>query len=196
MNEEEVKNLVQEEIKEFFRESRPGYEILSNAMTKAHGQSEYMMTTDTEQCLHFYKRGHCKLGSNRSMEIISGEDAKQGNLGVGIRAKHGAVFIDAADGDLILRGRNVKIITANNDEGQIIMRANKIIDFKAPKLSLDASYIDIKATGDLNLIAGQLVGYSHATDMEFGSGDTTSLIPSLESFISTTKKFGKLFPMV
>tara|TARA_Y100001970_G_scaffold183974_1_gene223738 strand:- start:62 stop:454 length:393 start_codon:yes stop_codon:yes gene_type:complete len=130
------------------------------------------------------------------MEIISGEDAKQGNLGVGIRAKHGAVFIDAADGDLILRGRNVKIITANNDEGQIIMRANKIIDFKAPKLSLDASYIDIKATGDLNLIAGQLVGYSHATDMEFGSGDTTSLIPSLESFISTTKKFGKLFPMV
>ncbi len=193
MNEEEVKNLVQEEIKEYFRESRPGYEILSNAMTKAHGQSEYMMTTDTEQCLHFYKRGHCKLGSNRSMEIISGENAKQGNLGVGIRAHHGAIFIDAADGDLILRGRNVKIMTANNDEGQIVMRANKIIDFKAPKLNLDASYIDIKATGDLNLIAGQITGYSNSTDIEFASGDTASLLPSLEQFLFDTSQFGQLF---
>jgi len=193
MNEEEVKNLVQEEIKEYFRESRPGYEILSNAMTQAHGQSEYMMTTDTEQCLHFYKRGHCKLGSNRSLEIISGEDAKQGNLGVGIRAQHGAVFIDAADGDLILRGRNVKIMTANNDEGQIVMRANKIIDFKAPKLNLDASYIDIKATGDLNLIAGQITGYSNSTDIEFASGDTASLLPSLEQFLFDTSQFGQLF---
>ena len=193
MNEEEVKNLVQEEIKEYFRESRPGYEILSNAMTQAHGQSEYMMTTDTEQCLHFYKRGHCKLGSNRSMEIISGEDAKQGNLGVGIRAQHGAVFIDAADGDLILRGRNVKIMTANNDEGQIVMRAAKIIDFKAPKLNLDASYIDIKATGDLNLIAGQITGYSNSTDIEFASGDTASLLPSLEQFLFDTSQFGQLF---
>tara|TARA_Y100001970_G_scaffold102967_1_gene129252 strand:- start:453 stop:842 length:390 start_codon:yes stop_codon:yes gene_type:complete len=129
------------------------------------------------------------------MEILSGEDAKQGNLGVGIRAKHGAVFIDAADGDLILRGRNVKIVTANNDEGQIIMRANKIIDFKAPKLNLDASYIDIKATSDLNLIAGQIVGYSHSTDMEFGSGDTVSLLPSLEKFIFETSQFGQLFPV-
>ena len=196
MNEEQIKNLVQEEVKEFFRESRPGYEILSNAMTKAHGQSEYMMTTDTEQCLHFYKRGHCKLGSNRSMEIISGETAKQANLGVGIRAKHGAVFIDAADGDLVLRGRNIKIMTNNNSEGQIVLNAAKIIDFKAPKLNLDASYIDIKATSDLNLIAGQLVGYSHATDMEFGSGDTVSLLPSLEKFLFDTSQFGQLFSIV
>ena len=193
MNEEQIKNLVQEEVKEYYRESRPGYEILSNAMTKAHGQSEYMMTTDTEQCLHFYKRGHCKLGSNRSLEIISGEDAKQGNLGVGIRAQHGAVFIDAADGDLILRGRNVKIMTANNDEGQIVMRAAKIIDFKAPKLNLDASYIDIKATGDLNLIAGQITGYSNSTDIEFASGDTASLLPSIEQFLFDTSQFGQLF---
>ena len=196
MNEEQIKNLVQEEVKEFFRESRPGYEILSNAMTKAHGQSEYMMTTDTEQCLHFYKRGHCKLGSNRSMEIISGETAKQANLGVGIRAKHGAVFIDAADGDLVLRGRNIKIMTNNNSEGQIVLNASKIIDFKAPKLNLDASYIDIKATSDLNLIAGQLVGYSHATDMEFGSGDTVSLLASLEKFLFDTSQFGQLFSIV
>ena len=196
MNEEQIKNLVQEEVKEFFRESRPGYEILSNAMTKAHGQSEYMMTTDTEQCLHFYKRGHCKLGSNRSMEIISGETAKQANLGVGIRAKHGAGFIDAADGDLVLRGRNIKIMTNNNSEGQIVLNAAKIIDFKAPKLNLDASYIDIKATSDLNLIAGQLVGYSHATDMEFGSGDTVSLLPSLEKFLFDTSQFGQLFSIV
>ena len=196
MNEDQIKNLVQEEIKEYFRESRPGYEIVSNAMDESHGQTEYCMTTDTAQGLHFYKRGHGKLHSNRSMEIISGETAKQGNLGVGIRAKHGAVFIDAADGDLVLRGRNIKIMTNNNSEGQIVLNAAKIIDFKAPKLNLDASYIDIKATSDLNLIAGQLVGYSHATDMEFSNGDTVSLLPSLESFISSTQQFGKLFPMV
>tara|TARA_B100000700_G_scaffold195966_1_gene215668 strand:- start:451 stop:1041 length:591 start_codon:yes stop_codon:yes gene_type:complete len=195
MNEDQIKNLVQEEIKEYFRESRPGYEIISNAMDESHGQTEYCMTTDTSQGLHFYTRGHGKLHSNRSMEIISGETAKQANLGVGIRAKHGAVFIDAADGDLILRGRNIKIMTNNNDQGQIVLNATKIIDFKAPKLNLDASYIDIKATGDLNLIAGQLVGYSHATDMEFSNGDTVSLLPSLESFISSTQQFGKLFPM-
>ncbi len=196
MNEEQVKSIVQEELKEYFRESRPGYEIVSNAFDESHGQTEYCMTTDTAQGLHFYKRGHGKLHSNRSMEIISGETAKQANLGVGIRAKHGAVFIDAADGDLILRGRNIKIMTNNNSEGQIVLNAAKIIDFKAPKLNLDASYIDIKATSDLNLIAGQLVGYSHATDMEFGSGDTVSLLPSLEQFLFDTSQFGQLFSIV
>ena len=93
MNEEQVKSIVQEELKEYFRESRPGYEIVSNAFDESHGQTEYCMTTDTAQGLHFYKRGHGKLHSNRSMEIISGETAKQANLGVGIRAKHGACLL-------------------------------------------------------------------------------------------------------
>ena len=59
MTEEEVKKLIKENIKEFmadyYRETHPGYEIASGSKTLGHGESEYCMSTDTLQGIHFYK---------------------------------------------------------------------------------------------------------------------------------------------
>ena len=57
MNEEEIKKLVKEYMEDYFRMSRPGFEIASNFMTEGHGKAEFCVTTDTSQGLHFYEQG-------------------------------------------------------------------------------------------------------------------------------------------
>ena len=47
MNEEEIKKLVKEYMEDYFRMSRPGFEIASNFMTEGHGKAEFCITTDT-----------------------------------------------------------------------------------------------------------------------------------------------------
>ena len=52
-----VKKLVADEVQNYFRMSRPGFEIASGHKTNGHGVAEYCMTTDTAQGIHFYDDG-------------------------------------------------------------------------------------------------------------------------------------------
>ena len=56
-----VKKLVADEVQNYFRMSRPGFEIASGHKTNGHGVAEYCMTTDTAQGIHFYNDGQCKI---------------------------------------------------------------------------------------------------------------------------------------
>ena len=66
-----VKKLVADEVQNYFRMSRPGFEIASGHKTNGHGVAEYCMTTDTAQGIHFYNDGQCKFVSHKSVEIRS-----------------------------------------------------------------------------------------------------------------------------
>ena len=70
-----VKKLVADEVQNYFRMSRPGFEIASGHKTNGHGVAEYCMTTDTAQGIHFYEDGQCKMSSKKSIEIYSGDKA-------------------------------------------------------------------------------------------------------------------------
>ena len=75
MSEEEIKKLVADEtakqLTEYYRRSYPHFEISSGVESEAHGPTEYCMTTDTYQGIHFYKQGNMKVRSNKSVEIYS-----------------------------------------------------------------------------------------------------------------------------
>ena len=114
MSEEEIKKLVADEtakqLTEYYRRSYPHFEVSSGVESEAHGQTEYCMTTDTYQGIHFYKQGNLKVRSNKSVEIYSGEKATDDTPAIHIQSENGYVKIESDD-TLILKGKRVQIIS-------------------------------------------------------------------------------------
>ena len=122
---EMIDGAVDSKVQEYFRMSRPGFEIASNVETVAHGLAEFQLNTDLHQGVHFYRQGNCKVTSNKSFELYSGHDAKKKDVGILIQSKNGDVYIKAEYGNLILEGNDV-IINTNDGDGQISLTANKL----------------------------------------------------------------------
>ena len=187
----DVQKIVREEIGEaleYFRMSRPGFTIESNAESAAHGTMEFGITTDEAQGLHFYKEGNCILASNKSMEIVSGDDddVKEDDVAIGIWAENGDIHIKAVKGDLILEGNDV-IINTNDGEGQISLTANKTLYEKAPDIKLEGTNTQIFGKQTADVTGGSTNVHSQATDVELTSGDQLEL-GNILSFIDSAQK--------
>ncbi len=169
MNEEEIKNLVKEYMEDYFRMSRPGFEIVSNASTEAHGKSEFCLTTDKGQGLHFYQQGNCKLGANKSIEIRSGIDSKENEFAVVISANNGDIKIEAVGGDLILEGNNVQV-RATAPDGEVSLYSNKVISTQSPELQVESTKLRTRSTSDTLIAGGTVSLYSETGSVTTGSG--------------------------
>jgi len=169
MNEEEIKNLVKEYMEDYFRMSRPGFEIVSNASTEVHGKSEFCLTTDKGQGLHFYQQGNCKLGANKSIEIRSGIDSKENEFAIVISANNGDIKIEAVGGDLILEGNNVQI-RANASDGEVSLHSNKVISTQSPELQVESTKLRTRSTSDTLIAGGTVSLYSETGSVTTGSG--------------------------
>ena len=169
MNEEEIKNLVKEYMEDYFRMSRPGFEIVSNASTGGHGKSEFCLTTDKGQGLHFYQQGNCKLGANKSIEIRSGIDSKENEFAIVISANNGDIKIEAVGGDLILEGKNVQV-RATAPDGEVSLYSNKVISTQSPELQVESTKLRTRSTSDTLIAGGTVSLYSETGSVTTGSG--------------------------
>ncbi len=193
---EMIDNAVDSKVQEYFRMSRPGFEIASNIETEAHGLAEFQLNTDLHQGVHFYRQGNCKVTSNKSFELYSGHDAKKKDVGILIESKNGDVYIKAESGNLILEGNDV-IISTNDAEGQISLDAKnsgKTILLQAPNIKIDGDTTSVVGILDLQCIGGHTSIYSHMSDVEISDGSELEIGPgTVLSFIDKVKKMAALF---
>ena len=190
---EMIDGAVDSKVQEYFRMSRPGFEIASNVETVAHGLAEFQLNTDLHQGVHFYRQGNCKVTSNKSFELYSGHDAKKKDVGILIAAKNGDVYIKADRGNLILEGNDV-IINTNNADGQISLTANKTIYQNSPTIKIEGDTTSLLGILDLQCIGGHTSIYSHMSDVEISDGTELELGPgTVLQFIDKVKKMAALF---
>ena len=188
-----IDSAVDYKVKEYFRMSRPGFEIASNVETEAHGLAEFQLNTDLQQGIHFYRQGNCKVSSNKSFELYSGHDAKKKDVGIMIEAKNGDVYIKAESGNLVLEGNDV-IINTNDSEGQISLTAKKTIFQKSPTIKIEGETTTMLGTLDLQCIGGHTSIYSHMSDVEISDGTELEIGPgTVLGFIDKIKKMAALF---
>ena len=197
ISKEEVQQIVDSavdyKVKEYFRMSRPGFEIASNVETAAHGLAEFQLNTDLQQGIHFYRQGNCKVSSNKSFELYSGHDAKKKDVGIMIESRNGDVYIKAENGNLVLEGNDV-IINTNDSEGQISLTAKKTIFQKSPTIKIEGETTTILGTLDLQCIGGHTSIYSHMSDVEISDGTELEIGPgTVMGFIDKIKKMAALF---
>ena len=188
-----INSAVDSKVKEYFRMSRPGFEIASNVETEAHGLAEFQLNTDLQQGIHFYRQGNCKVSSNKSFELYSGHDAKKKDVGIMIESKNGDVYIKAESGNLVLEGNDV-IINTNDSEGQISLTAKKTIFQKSPTIKIEGETTTMLGTLDLQCIGGHTSIYSHMSDVEISDGTELEIGPgTVMGFIDKIKKMAALF---
>ncbi|MFM7857253.1 MAG: hypothetical protein ACKO96_36370, partial [Flammeovirgaceae bacterium] len=98
--------------------------------------------------------------------------------------------IEALDGDIILRGDNI-IIDANgtrdNNDGDILIQANKSMKITAPDLRVEATQLKLLATKDFTLLGkayGEVVGgvLNLVQASDFG---TSSLIKKISNIATS-----------
>ena len=71
-----------------------------------------------------------------------------------IKCKKGDVVIDAEDGNIILKGRNI-LMDANGggQDGQFHVKATRIVNIDSPDIRLQGEKIAIRSTKDMNIVS-------------------------------------------
>ena len=204
LSEEKLKEIVADAAKEIFadyyRRGYPGFEITSGGDTTAHGVAEYCMTTDSIQGLHFYKQGNMKMRSNKSMEFYTGdsEDVTDGSLSFKIHTDGGNIMIEAVDGDITLRGRNITLEAKDGkDKGQIkLMSTGQMMLDSNEKLEIEAGGdIDMRSNQDTAIFGNSACDmHCRSAPVTTSSGADNPLAGSMvEKIINLTAKWNKFF---
>ena len=191
LTEEELQQLKKEILDElepeYFAMRRPGFNIESKCITQNHGIAEFIVATDQNQGIEFYEKGNAKVLANKSIEIVAGKQNPDGNaFAITLDAKNGNILISCPDGDLILKGKNVKILATDAD-GDVWIDSPKTLNMNAPEINTKGTKVNMTSTSDMHIDAGTLDLYSQTGDVRTASGQDPIVGPSI---------FGQIFPGV
>ena len=122
ITEEKIREIFKDEFERYYRRSYPTFEVTGGGPTDRHEQSEYCVTTQSAQGIHFYEGGIAKIKANKNFELYSGYDASIGDgevTGEGgnafkIECKHGRILITSKASDIELNGRNIVLNAKKN----------------------------------------------------------------------------------
>ena len=188
-----VNKIVEEKLENYFRMSRPGFEIVSGHKVPGHGIGEFCLTTDTTQGVHFYEGGRGKIGANQSIEIYGGDGGvedgkinKKEDYGIVIEAINGSVLIKAQH-DLVLQGKQVKI----QAQELLQLASGSKIDIAAPTISSVGDNNTAIGINDLRLYGGDVDVYAEDTvDVAEGVDDllNTDVVSRITSLIDDSKR--------
>ena len=145
-----VKKLVADEVQNYFRMSRPGFEIVSGHKVPGHDIGEFCMTTDTAQGIHFYEDGQCKMSSKKSIEIYSGDKSGEEDFSIVIQTSHGDIKITAKQNDVLIQGNRIMIHASE----LLQLRSAGKIDIAAPSIDIFGDDLNVIAIDTLRLLGG------------------------------------------
>lgn len=109
-----------------------------------------------------------------------------------IYAKNGNIHLEASNGDIIIKAKNIRIL-AEDGSGEITINSTKIIDIRAPYLKENATNITVTASGNLETFAGTKTGSAQIQNSDGSSVDLLqgSFLGKAFSGLQSLKKFFK-----
>ena len=182
-----VDKIVEDKLDNYFRMSRPGFEIMSGHKVPGHDLGEFCMTTDTAQGIHFYQDGQCKISSKKSIELYSGDKAGEEDFSIVIQTSHGDVKITAKQNDVVIQGNRIMIHASE----LLQLRSDTKVDMSAPTVSLLADNLDLIGISDAHLIGGECDIHGN-TQVEISEGVdallNTSVVERLSNLSEDIKR--------
>jgi hypothetical protein len=120
-----------EQPKEYY-EKKPGFVVKSGTKQELTGKTtDYAVFTDNSQGFQFTTDGEHTQVTRKTSYDISGLDGKDGVPGKVIRVKKGDIIIEAMDGDIIIRGNNIRFV-ALDGAGEVTVNAGKQFAVNSP----------------------------------------------------------------
>lgn len=123
--------------KEYY-EKKPGFVVKSGTVDLSGKTIDYAVFTDNSQGFEFTTDGQHMQQCRKTSYEVCGLDNQEKEPAKIIRAKRGDIIIEAMDGDIILRGRNIRVV-ALDGTGEVTVVSGKHFAVNAPVQSFKGS---------------------------------------------------------
>lgn len=123
--------------KEYY-EKKPGFVVKSGTPDLYGNEIDYAVVTDNGQGFEYTTDGQYRQVCRKTSYEACGLDGNDGEPAKIIRAKRGNIVIEAMDGDIILRGRNIRVV-ALDGTGEVTVVSGKHFSVNAPVQSFKGS---------------------------------------------------------
>lgn len=123
--------------KEYY-EKKPGFIVKSGVKDVAGIPVDYGVFTDNGQGFEYTQEGNKYDTCQKTSYELCGLDGKDKQPAKVIRGKKGDIIIEAMDGDIVLRGNNIRIV-ALDGSGEVTISSGKHFSVNAPVQSMKGS---------------------------------------------------------
>tara|TARA_B100001989_G_C24512513_1_gene451234 strand:- start:146 stop:868 length:723 start_codon:yes stop_codon:yes gene_type:complete len=172
------------------KDTRLRYSICSG-QSSIHGETLYEIETQEAQSFAFHAstgQGASEEGPGTGRAVLHTPGSSIEILGEGlktrepgdmsqlpakiIRCQKGDIILEASDGNILLRGRNV-LIDANGggQDGQFVAKATRVAELDAPDIRLQGEKIALRSTKDISIVSQAFMELSYGFAMASSFGD-------------------------
>jgi len=169
--------------KEYY-EKKPGFVVKSGTVQKISGKTiDYAVYTDHSQGFEFTQDGEHRQVANKTSYDLSGVEGTDRVPAKIIRAVKGDIIIECQDGEIVLRGRNIRL-EAIDGSGEVTIVSGKQISLNAPIQNLKGGVSNTvmtnsASTGALATDTTGVMQNSQSSGAEEGEGSILSKLLSL-----------------
>lgn len=153
---------------------------------------DYGVTTDGGNTTLFQNDGtRVETTPKTSYEHV-GHSAKVDEPSKIIFAKNGNIHLEASNGDIIIKAKNLRII-ADDVSGEITINSTKIIDIRAPYIKESATNLTMTTAGNMELFGNTITKSAQIQNSDGSSIDLLqgSFLGQVFSGFKGLKKFFK-----
>ena len=168
------------------------YRFEAGTKSFANGDIELGLSTPTKQGINMYKNGNCDFAINGTLKEVSGFNVKNPEQYARIiDADKGSILIQALNGTITLKAKNIRLVGVDGVEGEITMQASKTVHMDAPTIGGQGTNISF-AGANKTQIAGTSLDLATSTKASCASGldtDSSSIMGQILKAIKDFKKF-------
>ena len=168
------------------------YRFEAGTKSFANGDIELGLSTPTKQGINMYKNGNCDFAINGTLKEVSGFNVKNPEQYARIiDADKGSILIQALNGTITLKAKNIRLVGIDGVEGEITIQASKTVHMDAPTIGGQGTNISF-AGANKTQIAGTSLDLATSTKAACASGldtDSSSIMGQILKAIKDFKKF-------
>jgi len=169
------------------------YRFEAGTKSFANGDIELGLSTPTKQGINMYKNGNCDFAINGTLKEVSGFNVKNPEQYARIiDADKGSILIQALNGTITLKAKNIRVIGVDGTEGEITFQASKTVHMDAPTITAQGTNISLAASSKAQVAgaaAASLVGGASATIDSGTDADSSSVLGKILKALEDFKKF-------
>ena len=172
------------------------YRFEAGTKSFANGDIELGLSTPTKQGINMYKNGNCDFAINGTLKEVSGFNVKNPEQYARIiDADKGSILIQALNGTITLKAKNIRLVGVDGVEGEITMQASKKILTNAPTVTTQGTNITLAAAQNAS-VAGSSTTIHGATPPDVSSGAETDNSSIMGQILDAIKRFKKFFSSI
>ena len=172
------------------------YRFEAGTKSFANGDIELGLSTPTKQGINMYKNGNCDFAINGTLKEVSGFKVKNPEeFARIIDAENGSILIQALNGTITLKAKNIRLVGIDGTEGEITLQASKTVHMDAPIIGGQGTNITHSASQSF-AAAGSSTDVSGHAQCTVSSGVDSDSSSVLGQILNAIKKFKKFFSSI